>query len=507
MATTAFASAADSYWKSVGKKGAPPELPESDVDAFVELLHLTGDSPDTFHLVEFPHDPYPAIVVGDERQPYRLAWAVALAELEPFASRAEPGVTFLVDTVPDAKGNHRVYSQADGMRGMLEFATLHEALSWMDVRIQKARGKADAAALEAATSTFARALDDAWEESPSSGMYVLETLLEAPLVEAWDAYSRGEWPVYACDAPSFRLRKADGWERQLSLHLVRRFLEKRIVDFPRSLKAAELGAAHRALLEHLTAFEEGMKLTIVPQPVDTAAQSDDTFVAERANAWIERHESWQDADGEDLDAPLRGVAGPGDDDFDDVTEIMDSPIAAPAAPAPKRPTSAELGVTKRKAVPKPSAADEEPTAKGAKAKAAAAKPTKATKKGAKAPSAEALADTSPSGAKDDKLQRLARMALSLDSEEPEVEDTPFVRKLRSALEATITKMISKELIELDDEKRPMLLQELVVAGADARSVKHMLDKLTGTLVASDHVDEVYASDDEIQNFFKAQLGG
>jgi hypothetical protein len=494
MATSAFARAAESYWKSVGKKGAPPELPESDVDAFVELLHLTGDSPDTFHLVELPHDPYPALVVGDERQPWAFSWAVALAELEPFASRAEPGTTFLVDTVADPKGNHRVYSHADGMRGMLEFAGLADALSWMQVRVQRAHGKADAAALEAATSEFARALDDAWEENPTSGMYVLETLLEAPLVEAWDAYSRGEWPVYSCDAPTFRLRKADGWERQLSLHLVRRFLEKTIVDFPRSLKAAELGAAHRALLEHLTAFDEGRKLGVVPEPIDQAAQSDDPVIAERAAAWIERHESWQDAGQDDDDA---------DADLDEEPAEL-----APEPVAPRRPTKEELGVTKRKAAPK----------SGVQALAPASEPPpapptkngKATKaKGKKAaPTAEALADTKPSGAKDDKLQKLARMALSLDdAEEPEVEDTPFVRKLRAALEATIAKMVSKELIELDEAKRPMLLQELVVAGADARSVKHMLDKLTGTLVASDHVDELYASDDEIQSFFKAQLGG
>jgi hypothetical protein len=496
MATPAFARAAESYWKSVGKKGAPPELPESDVDAFVELLHLTGDGPDTFHLVELPHDPYPGMVVGDERQPWSFAWAVALAELEPFASRAEHGVTFLADTVADKKGNHRVYSHADGMRGMLEFASLADALAWMQVRVEAAHGKADAAALEAATSKHARALDDAWEESPSSGMYILETLLDAPLVEAWDAYSRGEWPVYSCDAPAFRLRKEDGWERQLSLHLVRRFLEKTIVDFPRSLKAAELGAAHRALLEHLTAFDEGRKLGVVPEPIDVAAQSDDSVIAERAQAWIERHESWQDA-GDVFE-----------DDIDDAPKPAPAPVAKPAE---KRPAMADLGVTKRK--PKGDAAPAQAAPVEDTAPAKNGKPAKATKatKGkakSKVPDAEALADKTPSGAKDDKLQKLARLALSLDADEevPEVEDTPFVRKLRAALEATIQKMVTKELIELDEAKRPMLVQELVVAGADARSVKHMLDKLTGTLVASDHVDELYASDDEIQTFFKSQLG-
>jgi len=52
-----------------------------------------------------------------------------------------------------------------------------------------------------------------------------------------------------------------------------------------------------------------------------------------------------------------------------------------------------------------------------------------------------------------------------------------------------------------------LLIELVTAGSDARSVKHMLKKITATLVDSEHVEEIYPSDDKIQDALKEDLGG
>jgi hypothetical protein len=52
-----------------------------------------------------------------------------------------------------------------------------------------------------------------------------------------------------------------------------------------------------------------------------------------------------------------------------------------------------------------------------------------------------------------------------------------------------------------------LLIELVTAGSDARSVKHMLKKITSTLVDSEHVEEIYPSDDKIQDRLKEDLGG
>jgi hypothetical protein len=68
-------------------------------------------------------------------------------------------------------------------------------------------------------------------------------------------------------------------------------------------------------------------------------------------------------------------------------------------------------------------------------------------------------------------------------------------------------MVERGEIEIDPDRKESLLIELVTAGSDARSVKHMLKKLTSTLVESEHVQEIYPSDDQIQERLKEDLGG
>jgi hypothetical protein len=68
-------------------------------------------------------------------------------------------------------------------------------------------------------------------------------------------------------------------------------------------------------------------------------------------------------------------------------------------------------------------------------------------------------------------------------------------------------MVEKGDLELDPDRKDALLMELVTAGSDARSVKHMLKKITATLVDSDHVEEIYPSDDKIKDRLREDLGG
>ena len=77
----------------------------------------------------------------------------------------------------------------------------------------------------------------------------------------------------------------------------------------------------------------------------------------------------------------------------------------------------------------------------------------------------------------------------------------------SALSVSLDRMVEKGDLELDPDRKEALLIELVTAGSDARSVKHMLKKITATLVDSDHVEEIYPTDDKIQDWLKEDLGG
>jgi hypothetical protein len=95
-------------------------------------------------------------------------------------------------------------------------------------------------------------------------------------------------------------------------------------------------------------------------------------------------------------------------------------------------------------------------------------------------------------------------------EPPPFQHTPFTRKLLGALSVSLDRMVEQGELELDpDRKEALLIEliELVTAGSDARSVKHMLKKLTSTLVESEHVEEIYPSDDKIQDRLREDLGG
>ncbi|MEM7434282.1 MAG: hypothetical protein AAF436_03950 [Myxococcota bacterium] len=92
-------------------------------------------------------------------------------------------------------------------------------------------------------------------------------------------------------------------------------------------------------------------------------------------------------------------------------------------------------------------------------------------------------------------------------EPPPFQHTPFTRKLMQALSLSLDNMVTEGELELDPDRKDALLIELVTAGSDARSVKHMLKKLTSTLVDSEHVEEIYPSDDKIQDRLRQDLGG
>ncbi|MBT8483857.1 MAG: hypothetical protein HKP36_19970 [Myxococcales bacterium] len=92
-------------------------------------------------------------------------------------------------------------------------------------------------------------------------------------------------------------------------------------------------------------------------------------------------------------------------------------------------------------------------------------------------------------------------------EPPPFQHTPFTRKLLQALSGSLDRMVEQGELELDPDRKEALLIELVTAGSDARSVKHMLKKLTSTLVDSEHVEEIYPTDDQIQDRLKEDLGG
>ena len=401
MPQQAFLKGIQAYWDALGQPGQPPELGESRIDAFIDLLHVTSVAEHGFRLLELLDAPYPGIAVGDDSRPWLLHWAIQVAEVEPFIAPDLEGLIFLADTIADPKGCHRVYTIKDGMRADLEFADLTGVLRWMTAHVRHAKGNHDDAELQEIQSEASALLDDDWERGPSSGLYIVEELLDTPLAEAWDAISRGQWPLVESDGSPPPVDREDGWQRRLSLWLVRRFIATRTLELPEEIAVSDMDVVHRSLVDHVIDFEQAIHAGDVPKIIEETAVGEDPELAALALEWIERHDAWRTA---------ASVPAPDDED----------------------------------------ASVEEP---------------------------------------------------------PPFQHTPFTRKLMQALSVSLDRMVEQGELELDPDRKEALLIELVTAGSDARSVKHMLKKLTATLVESEHVEEIYPSDDKIQERFREDLGG
>ncbi len=401
MSQQPFLKGIQAYWDALGQPGQPPELGESRIDAFVDLLHVTSSAAHGFRLLETLESTYAGMAVGDSSRPWRLHWALQVGEVEPFIVSDLDGMIFLADTIADPEGNHRVYTLKDGMRGDLEFADLTDALRWMTAQVRHAKGELDDAKLREIQSEASALLDDEWEKGPTSALYIVEELLDTPLFEAWDAISRGQWPLVESDGSKASVDREDGWQRRLSLWLTRRFLATRSLELPEEIGVSDMDAIHRSLVDHLIDFEQAIHAGDVPRIIDQAAAGEDAKLAKMAVEWVERHDGWRTA-----------ASVPAPDEQDDYAD-----------------------------------------------------------------------------------------------EPPPFQHTPFTRKLMQALSGSLDRMVEQGELELDPDRKDALLIELVTAGSDARSVKHMLKKLTATLVDSEHVEEIYPSDDQIQDRLKEDLGG
>jgi hypothetical protein len=445
------------YWAAVSPDAPMPALPPDPVDAFVELVDRGCHQKGAFHLLDAGADPYPGLAVGDRSHPWRIVWALQLAELEPFACDALPDVTFYLDTLPDPSGAHRVYSHEEGGPGPYEFADLPEVLKFMAARVRHARGELDDALLETLEAETSTLLEDAFEQSAASGFFVFENVLEAPLPEAWEALARGEWPEIELMGSPKRVDKSrPSWQRELSLRTLGLFLRDRRVILPEGVTARDLGTAHRRLVEHLQMLEEAFALGLVPELIETLALEGAEPIAGLASDWMKR--------------------------FDEAHGLPDA-LAELETRAPNPAKSAE------------------PREKVS---------SKRSPKGADLPPdaverlASLLRGELPGSFEDDEE---ADESLEEPSEEREPELTPFMQKMRIAALEAIAALVREELIELDPKEHEGLSLEMANAAADARSAAQMLDAMTRALVESERVDEVYASDDEIERCLKRLMGG
>ena len=93
----------------------------------------------------------------------------------------------------------------------------------------------------------------------------------------------------------------------------------------------------------------------------------------------------------------------------------------------------------------------------------------------------------------------------LDEVPPEPPRSPFAQKLIAALTDAVAAMRADGVLEVEDGNVENLVIEVAEAGLDSNSPKHLMKKVIRTLLASEYVEEIYATDDELSTSLRRFL--
>jgi len=89
-----------------------------------------------------------------------------------------------------------------------------------------------------------------------------------------------------------------------------------------------------------------------------------------------------------------------------------------------------------------------------------------------------------------------RAALGLGPPE-KTEPTPFARTVAATLTEALASLRAAGMIEVEDAHVDALATEVVDAALESHSLKKLPLRIVKTLIHSDHVEEVYGTDEEI----------
>ncbi len=90
--------------------------------------------------------------------------------------------------------------------------------------------------------------------------------------------------------------------------------------------------------------------------------------------------------------------------------------------------------------------------------------------------------------------------------EPELPASAFAQRLRTVLAEAISTMRANGMLEVEDDQMESLVAEVAEAGLDTKSAKQLVSRIIRTLLESDHVEEIYGTDDEIRDALRQLLG-
>lgn len=223
--------------------GVKADLAEDPVEALEALAEEAA--PLTRRV--FEGDPYPPLVLALAPAPAELEVATRVADLVPFETDWWQHTAFYVDRETDPDGRHRVYVRDEEALPGQPYKSLPSIAALAEGWTQAAGGDTDV--------DWAELEDDQWEGGPTSGAFVLETMMHGSLAAQWALAGIG---AYLPQRPELAEQPlpvdAEATGRELCLHALRVLRLAGTFQLPEA--TPELSDDQQAYIEHLRDLED-----------------------------------------------------------------------------------------------------------------------------------------------------------------------------------------------------------------------------------------------------------
>jgi len=93
----------------------------------------------------------------------------------------------------------------------------------------------------------------------------------------------------------------------------------------------------------------------------------------------------------------------------------------------------------------------------------------------------------------------------LGDDAPDPEPEPVSPQIAQAVNTVLDALLKDEVIELEEDRRPALVAELGAVVGEARSPKDFVKRFVRTVVHSDHVEEIYGTDDQLAEYVRGAM--
>lgn len=261
-------AALEALQTALGVSGALAEDP-------IEALEALAEAAEPLTKRTFDGDPYPPLVLALAPAPAELEVATRVSDLVAFETRWWQHVGFYVDRQEDPDGRHRVYIRDEESLPGQPWHSLPSIAALAEGWTQAAGGD---------TEVDWRELDDdQWEGGPTSGAFVLETMMHGSLAAQWALAGIG---AYLPQRPELAEQPlpvdADASGRELCLHALRVLRLAGSFQLPEEMP--ELSEDQQAYIEHLRDLEDAFAGREPAVVTDTAAEKGP--LRKEAKTWL-----------------------------------------------------------------------------------------------------------------------------------------------------------------------------------------------------------------------------